>query len=425
MHNELPLQFCQKLNLFLYFDPLTNLNQQIYRMKLSKRTWQILLPIVVIVLAAIITFLMANLRKASSLQEPVAIRPAVEVAHLTDSMMETMVGSHGSVHSRREAVLMARVSGTIDWVADAFAAGQRVEAGTVLLRLDSLPYASALAEAKGRKARAQRALAEENALASQAERDWRFVGQGEPDPLVLRLPQLQQARAELAAAEAALALARQQLADTQVIAPFAGTIREKAVDLGQTVTAQSTYLGRIQDNLALEVILPVTGRDWAFLPDAVDPVDSSPEGASATVRLAKRIGNREHIWHGSVDRIEAAVDPQTRLRRVFVRVHEPLTSSEGLQLTPGMFVSADIPGRRIEEGFTVPQQALIGQSVVYRVTADNRLNKVPVNVVRNERDRVRVVGDLQAGDRICLTPLLYFVEGMQVEVIKAPAAPAR
>ena len=68
-----------------------------------------------------------------------------------------------------------------------------------------------------------------------AAREWEALGRGDPRELTLRKPQLEEARASVAGAEANLERAKRDLERAEIVAPYAGRIRQKDVDIGQFI----------------------------------------------------------------------------------------------------------------------------------------------------------------------------------------------
>ena len=69
----------------------------------------------------------------------------------------------------------------------------------------------------------------EQAESKLANIEWKRVGKGDASSLTLREPQLAQARAVLAAAEAAYEQSKRNLRRTVILAPFDGRVRKKMV----------------------------------------------------------------------------------------------------------------------------------------------------------------------------------------------------
>src|SRR5690606_35291173 len=87
---------------------------------------------------------------------------------------------------------------------------------------------------------------------------------GDAPALVTRQPQLRAAEAAVDSARAALIQARLALERTAVVAPYAGRIRVRRADRGQVVAANTT-VAEIYATDVVEVALPLTQRDLAFV----------------------------------------------------------------------------------------------------------------------------------------------------------------
>jgi RND family efflux transporter MFP subunit len=373
-----------------------------------------LLPPLVLLLAVGAAALMIALKPEPEKKPPVPVYPKVTVHSVRPLPAQPAIESQGTVRARQQTRLTARVSGHIEWVAPELYEGGHFEAGAPLLRIDPLPYESALAEARARLALAEATLLQEQEAAAQARIDWEHMGRaGEPGPLVLREPQLMRARADREAASAAVAHATRNLADCVVRAPYAGRVDAKFVDVGQAITAQATILAEVHATGSLEVPIPLTLDEHALL---------APQ-SQATV--SADIAGATHAWEARLDRAAASVDPQTRMLTVFVRVDTPMANGGGAPLRPGMFVSVALPAQLPDNTLSLPRAALQPGDIVYRLTSDDRLESVQLDVIHTDARQALVADGLQAGDRLCLTPLLFFVEGMRVEVANTatPAEP--
>ena len=114
-------------------------------------------------------------------------------------------------------------------------------------------------------AQAQLRLEEEEARAEQARRDWEKLGDGDAaGSLVLRLPQMAEARAVAASAAARVEEAKRDLERARIRAPYAGRILDKRVDVGQYVTP-GTVLARIYAVDYAEIRLPLTSTEVGFV----------------------------------------------------------------------------------------------------------------------------------------------------------------
>lgn len=373
-------------------------------MNTKKRQWVFVVLVLLLSLGVFVV-----LRALRSGPEP-EVRPGeavvVQVVVAQEEAVRVVLHSQGEVRARKETVLVSEVAGRVLEVGKSFEAGGVFAEGEVLLRLDAVDRRAALAEALAVQARAELALAHEVAAAAQARRDWEALGAGEASALVLREPQLAEARASLGAAKAAVARARRDVERTVVRAPYAGRVRERRVGLGQYVTGPGVVLGELYGTDDLEVRLPLTEREVAWMAFA----DAGGEGGTP-VRLWGLDDAEDAGWEGEVLRAEGVVDRGSRLVYVVVRV---LGGGEDLRV--GAFVRATLVGRELPGVFVLPRSALRGRDGVWVVDAGGRLRHRPVEVWRVERERVLVAGGLEAGERVCVSPLEFFVEGLSVVV---------
>ena len=223
------------------------------------------LCVVFLGVASAVAFTMWKLRPEQEKKEPQDILPTVETLQVYPEDLVVKVETQGTVEARTETVLTAEVSGLVEWVSPDFVAGGFFEKGEVLLKIDALEYESRLAEARSRLAQAELVYAQERALAEQAARDWEDLGRGEPTDLVLRKPQLAKAKADREAAEAALRIAERNVRFTEVRAPYAGRVRRKRVDVGQSITARASQLAEIYSVEVAELRLPLSAKEAGFL----------------------------------------------------------------------------------------------------------------------------------------------------------------
>jgi len=393
------------------------------------RKWlKVILPPVILIGAICLMVMMVALKPEQERREPVPVFPKIEVYEVDSGNQAIVVESQGTVQPRRQTQLTARVSGQIEWVSPTFYNGGVFEEGDVLVRLDPLPYRSAVAEAKSRLALARSAWLQEKEAAQQALRDWEAVGTGTPGPLVLREPQIAKAEADLEAARVAVEVAERNLAFTEIRAPYRGRVEAKFVEVGQSITAQVTPLGSVFAADVMEIPLPISLHEaaWLDLPSASAGTDSPGHDTALPdrpVRLHARIADKEHTWEGKLDRISATVDPATRMLQLIIRVDAPYLSNHRMPLKPGMFVNAIATGPRLEGTVRIPRSALHQGDRVYRLIPEDRLEGKRVELLYTGPEWV-IASGLETGDRLCMTPLLFFVEGMRVEPVGAWTASA-
>ncbi len=384
---------------------------------------KILVPFIIIFIAVALAVAMVRLKPQAKPLPSEDRRPLVHVAPLVPGPIALSVQGFGATRARHVHDLAAEVGGRCIWVSPALEAGGRFTAGEVLVRLDRRDHELALARAESELANARLAVAQEEANADQATREWQRLGQGDASALVRREPQLAAARARVAGGDAQVAQARLDLARCEVAAAIDGRVRERLVEPGQLV-ARGAALARVHGDDAVEVALAVPDDDLAALglgPD-FDEAVAGVHGPDA--ELAARFAGAERTWSGRVVRVAGVIDDRTQTIAVIVRVERPFAADP--PLVPGLFVRVVIGGRTIAAALAIPRHLVGDDGTVVTVDGAGVVRRRAVEIVRRERERVVCVADFPAGERLCLTASDGLTDGTAVRVaeVVAPAGAA-
>ncbi len=384
-----------------------------------KRRAKLLLPLLVLVAGLALAMVIFNAKPAVERQPASAAPPLVRVVEVRLREVPLNVFSQGTVAPRTEATLVAQVAGRIERVAPEFAEGGFFRSAQTLAWIEAADYRLAVAQAEAAVAQAAVGLEREEAEAELARREWAELGEGEASPLTRREPQLAEARARLAAAEAALEQARLNLARTEVRAPYDGRMRRKQADVGQFV-APGTPLATVFATDVAEVRVPVPREELAFLELDLGRGDFGRDGPA--VRLSGELAGGSHSWSGRVVRADSGFDPRTRMLGLYVEVRDPFNrrGGGGAVLPMGLFVEAEIGGRMAPGVAVLPRAALRDGDRVL-VAADGRLSYRRIDVVRRLPDEVVVGGGLEAGELVCVSNLETVVDGMRVRTVRDDA----
>jgi len=346
--------------------------------------------------------------------------PEVSVYSLQPVDYQVWLNSQGTVQARTESSLVSEVRGRVVGVSPSFRAGGFFEKGETLLEIDKRDYETAVVSAEATLARAKLALAEEEANAAQARTDWERLNPGvEPPELVSREPQLAQARADVASAQALVENARLNLERTTITAPYAGRILQKRVDMGQFVNSGS-ILAEIYAVDYAEIRLPLSEREIGYIDvpelyrDDSDPVHSMPE-----VILTTTIGNETLEWLGRIVRAEGAFDVQSRQLFFVAQVDDPYRKQgDGRPpLKVGSFVQAKIEGRVLEDVIVIPRELYRKNEYVVVIEEDGTLRRKSIEIEWSDEENLVVSNGLNPGDRVCVTHLSFPSEGMKVAVV--------
>jgi membrane fusion protein (multidrug efflux system) len=260
--------------------------------------------------------------------------------------------------------------------------GASVEAGSVLANLDDTDLRAqvAVAEATLRDAQVRARNARRQYDRADTLLGEGIVAQQQHDDL---RAELDRAVASVAVAEAALALARAQLAETVVRAPFDGIIGQRRVDVGAYVGEGDTLVTLV-DLDPLEIEFAVPDRHLAML-EVERPVS---------------IGVASHPDRRFVGRVVFVAPEVDEVNRT-VTVKADLPNPDGM-LRPGQFVTVTLTLERRQDALLVPEEALLsdGRRPLVFVVAGDVATARPVRTGARVPGRVQIVEGLEAGDRV-------------------------
>lgn len=389
---------------------------------------KIILPVIVLAsFAAIASLIVSNPPEVQRTGPKFDAKLSVEVLPLEKASYQVQLQSYGTVKPRTESQLVAQVSGQIVEVAPEFRNGGFFEKGDLLVSIDDRDYQAEVNIATAALISAKQTLAEEQARAAQALQDWQRLGNKADAPdLVLRKPQLRAAEAQVISAESSLEKAGLNLERTRIIAPFAGRILAKQVDVGEVVSSNSV-LADIYAIDYVEIRLPIKNRDLKYirLPERYRFSGELDEAPVQVVIQSSLIDGRS--WRGQVVRTEGAIDGASRQLHVIAQIDDPygLSAKGGQPLKIGEYVTAEIEGVTQEQALVIPNRSIYQGSYVYLVN-DGVLQRREIAIAWQNDDEAIVSEGLSAGEQLVLTPLGQVTSGVPVTVRDStkPSGPA-
>lgn len=326
--------------------------------------------------------------------------------------------SQGSVRAHHTTPITAQVAGTVVRIHPCFEDGAFFSKGEVLAELDPADLEAARTTAQSRLARAEASLAQEQARAKQAKLNWDDIGYDEePSPLVLRIPQLKEARAMVSAARAELDQATRNLERAKIRAPFDGRVKSRNVGLGQAVGA-TTPLGQIFTTDTAEIRLPLAPGQLPFINLPTRAGDPPVE-----VTLTDALGNPERRdapqWRARIVRTEGTLDDNSRELFAIARIDDPFgLQSPKPELRIGQPVRAEIRGITLEDVFVIPRQAMRGINRIYLIDPDGPvIRKTDISPIWSNHEELLVREGIEAGDWLATSRLPYAPDGAPVEIV--------
>ncbi|MCK9173021.1 MAG: HlyD family efflux transporter periplasmic adaptor subunit [Desulfuromonas thiophila] len=296
-----------------------------------------------------------------------------------------------------------------------FREGACLPAGTLLVQLDARDYQLALAQREAAVRQAEARLALEEGQQQVARQEWqRYQSSGQPLPesahLVLRQPQLEQARADLASARAALGQARLELERTAIRLPFDALILRQQVEQGAQLAAQGTVATLVDSGtFEVEVTVPL---DALALLDLPRPGHLTG-GAGARIERTDRPGGGSARQGQVIALLGELADG--RMARLRVAVADPLTlraaTPPDWPLLLGDYVAVSLLGRLLPQVAVVPRALLRDGDQLWLLTPQQTLEIRPVEVLWRDQHQVYLRG-VVAGEQLVETDLAAPVAGM-------------
>ncbi|WP_411845143.1 efflux RND transporter periplasmic adaptor subunit [Roseibacillus persicicus] len=384
---------------------------------------RIILPLPILALGFAVGWLAMHKWKApeENLAPARSERPVqrAEVIPLERQDYQIMIRTRGIVQAKTETQLTPRISGRIESLHPNFQVGAFFKRGDILVSLDPTDSESQIISAEAQVARAEAALAQEEARAKQAELNWKDLGYTEKaNDLVLRIPQLREAHANLKTAQAQLAEARRNKLYTKIVAPFDGCVRERLVGPGQSV-GTNTQLGVIFATDYAEVRLPVSPKDLPYTPfQSQTTLAATP----AIIRdgLTDHLEGDEQTWTAQLIRSEGVIDDTSRELFLIARIPDPYGLQSGLPpLRIGQPVLAEVQGNLLEDVFVIPRETLRGAFETLLVDNETfKLLRFDIEPFWTDSENFVVTHELPENHSIVASRIPHAANGALIEIIE-------
>jgi membrane fusion protein, multidrug efflux system len=306
---------------------------------------------------------------------------AVITTHPAKKEFAYEVEALGTLRANESVDITAKVADRV--AAIRFTEGQQVRKGDVLVELDNT-------EARADLAAAEAAASDSR---SQYKRSQELF-----QTKALSEAQLDQLQATLLANEARVEAARSRLHDRVITAPFNGRVGLRNVSLGGLVNPGA-------------VITTLDDLSVVKLDFAVPEIFLSTLQPGLTVQ-ARSTAYSEATFSGRVSGVDTRVDPTTRS----VAIRALIDNRDG-RLRPGMFMTVKLV-RSEGQSLMLPEQAIVPeneQHFVY-VVADGKAHKREVKIGRRRPGEVEVLQGLSADDGVVVDGTLNLRDGVPVRV---------
>jgi membrane fusion protein (multidrug efflux system) len=307
--------------------------------------------------------------------------PVVELVTVRPQLLRNLVAIPGQLASEFTAKVRPEIEGILETIH--FAEGDHVEKGALLFGLRDEQQRAELAQAEASLALAE-ATHRRTALLKRQD--------------VSSVAQLERAQAELAVAKARVEVSRVGLGRMQIRAPFDGLMGALLVSPGDRVTRE-TVMTQADAITRLQLLF--------YLPEQA--VALVQPGIPVKIKVAPY---PEERFAGEVYFVSPTLEAEGR--RILVKAWIP---NPDRRLRPGLFAEIEAEIARRDDALLVPDSALVYDLegvFVWRVDAESRAQRVPIEVGLRQEGKVEIAKGLEPGDVVVAAGIHKVKDGQRV-----------
>jgi RND family efflux transporter MFP subunit len=209
---------------------------------------------------------------------------------------------------------------------------------------------------------------------------------------------IETAKANLEAQNVSIAKYQSDLANTVLKAPISGVISDKALSVGQMVSAGGA-LAKVNDVSSV----------YATIQVPQEKISSIKTGQAATVKIE---GN-DKAYDGTIQNIEALADTTTRVFNCKIKI-----DNSDKSLYPGVYAKAELSSSEKIQIITVPINALVGTEGNYSVFINDngKAKKEKVKIGETDDNNVEIDDGVKDGDQIICSNTGTLQDGDTIDV---------
>jgi len=324
----------------------------------------------------------------------------VQVAPLALRHVRYTVTAPGTIDAFQQVQITARVAGAVDKVA--FAEGQQVTAGQVLVNIESDRYQVAVDQAKAVIAKSQATQHQaEQQLARRKGADSQHPGLITGEEIATFETSVATAKADVASSQQALRVAELNLRDSYVRAPIAGVVQTRTVQTGQYLQAGA-------------VLATILQRDPMLLRFQVSEQDAPrlKVGMSTNITLHESA----HTFTASIALVAGSADPATRLVPVTATLD---ATTHQYWLRPGAFCEVNVPVGDARDAIVIPTLAMQPTdkgNIAYIVEGTSAKTRQIETGMHTPEGGVEVTRGLAAGDLLVVRGIDALTDGAPIKI---------
>lgn len=334
----------------------------------------------VVLLAGVVVYL--NLPENEAAQRSGPRATPVKTAIVSAKTFPITIESLGTTIANESVNITSQVTDTVQAIN--FDDGDKVEQGELLVQLNNSQERARVEELKANIEEAKRQFS-------------RIADLRQSNATSEQLLDEQQARVK--ALEAQLDIARAQLSDLQIRAPFSGLLGNRVISIGSLVQPGST-ITTLDDISVVKVDFSIAENHLA----------SVAKGQRITASSVAYPGDD---FEGVISNIDTRLDPVSRA----IRARAIIQNKDG-RLRPGMLLTVTVE-KRVLDTLVVPEKALVpveDKQFVY-VVKDDVAHQVEVTIGERRPGLVQIVNGLVSGDEVITEGTLRVRDQSPVNVL--------
>ena len=390
---------------------------------MSKKRILIICALILLVAIVVTSIIFSTEPTAGSEGATKQMAMLVKVEPAEKGNFKPVIIATGTVQPVEDVNLSPLVGGEVIRRDPSFIPGGFVKKGEILLKIDPSDYRNTLELQKSNLQQAETDLNVEMGRQEVAEQDLELLGidslSANQRSLVLRKPQLNSVKANLKSAEASVQQAQLNLSRTTIKAPFDAHILSQNVTIGSQVTPGDN-LGRLvgTDFYWINLTVPVNKIKWLRFPD-----NDAEKGSPVKIMSTSAWGKNE-FREGYLYKQVGALDDQTRLARILVRVPDPLAKNSEMdrpELMIGSFVEAHMTAKEIKNVVRLNRDLVRSNNTVW-VMQDGELQVREVEILLSDSQYAYISEGLEDGDKVVVTNLSTVSNGIKLRTEKDSTA---
>ena len=362
----------------------------------------------------VITIIFAGCGQNQSVQQISASK--VKIMKVIQTDVPITYKYSGEVIGKGEVKVQSKIAGKI--VEKYIHGGQTVTEGQALYKIDSRQYEAAILQAQAQLAKAQTNL--NNAL-TELDRDERLFDAGAISEQILsnQRANCNALSADVAANEAMLIKAQEDLVDTIVYAPMSGRLAIDDIPIGTYVNPGNTTLVTIGSVDPIFVQFSISESEYLKFMSAEARQERAEQRANQTnssrpIITLNLADDTVYPYDGRFAEVDRSLEANTG-----TLTFRTLFDNPDNILKPGMFAKISIEGITIPNAILVPERAvqqLLGESFVLIANAENKSEVRTVKLGEKIGSYYVVTEGLKPNDMVVVEGLTKLRDNMPLEV---------